>query len=162
MKINEFIEGFNAAENKEKFVNKHIKTDYVVYATKIATCQRIVQACMYDEDGRFAPNTPMRYMLFVVSIIELYTDIEFDATDKLSGFDDLEACGADNYIVNAVASDFSKFESVMNMTVDDAVDRSRNLIDYFDGKIARVKDALAQINPEELQATIANGEAEGK
>ena len=109
---------------------------------------------MHDESGRFALNTPMQYMLFIVSIIELYTDIELDPEDKLTGFDDLERCGADNYIISAISNDFTKFEFVMRMTVDDAIDRERNLIDYIDGKLARVVDLFASINPEELQAAI--------
>lgn len=85
MTVNEFIEEYNKQINddaKTKFIKKHIVTDYVNYEEKIVLCKNVINASTYvlDENGSYSDiikfNTPTRYMLYTLTIIDTYTDID--------------------------------------------------------------------------------------
>lgn len=138
MIITEFVNGFKSANDKEKFVKKHITRTYVPYEEKVSRCQRIIDNSMYvnEESGRrFRPNTPLRYELFIITMVQCYTDIEYEYDNTLSGFNAMAECGADAYIMDAVKNDVGIFQSVLDMMVDDVVDSERNYVDYIDTKI---------------------------
>ncbi len=139
MKVNEFVDGFEKANDKEKYVKKHIINTYVPYAEKITECKRIVDVSMYrlDEKGvkHFVVDTPTRYMLFVVSCILKYTDIEIADDNALTVFDRLSESGSDGYIFSLIGKDFEMFKSVLEMVVDDVVEKERNIIDFINTKI---------------------------
>ncbi len=154
MKVKEFVDGFTKATDKEKYVKKHIVRTYVNYAQKISECKKIALVSMYQTDNKgvskFYIDTPMRYMLFIVTIIRDYTDIEFDDKNVPEGFDLLNESGADSCVISFIKDDFDMFKSVLDMVVNDIIDRERNLIDYIDGKLSAFSTLIDSLNLEEV------------
>lgn len=149
MIITEFVNGFKSANDKEKFVKKHITRTYVPYEEKVSRCQRIIDNSMYvktDDGGqKFRPNTPLRYELFIITVVQCYTDIEYDTGKTLEGFNAMAECGAYDYIVKFVQEDTSIFQSVLEMMIDDTVDAERNYVDFIDRKIEDMLVILTQL-----------------
>lgn len=146
MIITEFVNGFKSANDKEKFVKKHITRTYVPYEEKVSRCQRIIDNSMYvnEESGRrFRPNTPLLRELFIITVIQCYTDIEYEDGKTLNGFNSLAEAEADGYIMNAVSTDVAIFRAVLDMMVEDSYDRERNYVDYIDNKIETVIQLLS-------------------
>ena len=138
MTIEEFVNGFNSASDKEKYVKKHIVRKYVPYEEKVSRCQRIIDNSMYVKDGdirRFRPNTPLRYELFIITIVQCYTDVEYEQGETLNGFNVMAECGANSCIMNSVESDAKIFQLVLDMMVDDVIDAERNYVDYINNAI---------------------------
>lgn len=149
MTINEFVNGFNSASDKEKYVKKHIIRTYVPYEEKVAKCQRIIDNSMYvidDDKLKFKPNTPLLRELFIITATQSYTDIEYDTGEALNGFNALAEIEADSYIMEAVNTDVTVFKSVLDMMIDDTYDLERNIVDYINKKIDILIDLISTIS----------------
>ena len=160
MKVNEFVDGFKKANDKEKYVRKHIVNTYIPYAEKITECKRIANVSMYrlDEKGvrHLSIDTPTRYMLFIVTIVKKYTDIEFDSENVLDGFDALNNDSIDGVIISLIGDDFDIFKSVFDMVINDVLDRERNIINYFDNKIDSFIHLLESLDTDFIERGVIN------
>ena len=61
----------------ETFIKKHIVTDYINIASKIAHCNVIIDNTCYIEDGGIKVikfNRVVRHIWFIMKMIDLYTD----------------------------------------------------------------------------------------
>lgn len=129
---------------KEKFFKSHIKTYYIEYAEKIAICERIINRSMYktvNEKQIFSINTPTRYMLFMLSIVEKYMDLELQWDKILIDFDIIEKNKIGTLLISYV-QDCEVTQTVLKMMVDDRIDSERNMINYLDTKIDALKLVL--------------------
>lgn len=141
MKIVDFIDTFKGTEYKDKLIQKHITKPYMHWLMKVAEAENIVQKSCYDKDGRFRLNSPLRYYLYIITIIKNYTDLEFTESEMISEFDLLEENGINDYIIQGIGEDVGRFNTVLKMTFDDHMENYRSLPSYFDSK----KDALMMI-----------------
>ena len=159
MFISEFVAKYNETKQKNAFLNKHIKTHYINYETKISLAQNIVNISMYKEiNGKktFIINSPIRYMLFVQALIDYYTDLEWDkgvdengneVLDVSKGFNALEQSGAVEALIATIGDDVTKFTTVLNMVVDDEIDARRSIVPFIETKIEAASiafDTLSQ------------------
>lgn len=164
MKVSQFIDGYKATtKGKEEYINKHIVKNYIPYADKISTCDRIINSSMMTntEPNVFKMNTPMRKMLFALSIIDLYTDIDINWGNVLVDYDLLDESKLLIAIVSEIDRDeIEHFSSILNMMVDDYMVNNRELVSYIETKIEAMKlgfDALSDVfNSEQVQALISN------
>lgn len=140
MKIVDFINTFKGTEYKEKLIQKHITKPYMNWLLKVGEAENIVQKSCYDKDGNFRLNSPLRYYIFIVTVIKNYTDLEFEDGDMMHDFNLLEENGIDDMIVGMV-EDIARFTKVLQMTLDDHMENYRSLPSYFDSK----KDALMTV-----------------
>ena len=147
MDSKQFIEEYNAAVDKEKYVAKHIVKKYLPYAMKLDLCHRIIDVSMYTTINNakvFKPDTPVRYLFFVMAIVENYTDIKFNTgssddvalgQQNLESLDLLEESGATEVIMTVIGADIQKFNTVLEMMIDDVTDMERSLVPFLDTKI---------------------------
>lgn len=140
MKIVDFVNTFKGTEYREKLIEKHIINPYMNWLLKVGEAENIVQKSCYDNDGRFRLNSPLRYYLYIITIIRNYTDLEFTDGDMMKEFNLLEENGINDMIVGMI-EDVARFTKVMQMTLDDHMENYRSLVGYVDGK----KDALITI-----------------
>lgn len=159
MTVKEFVSEYNKYKTdnlKEQFFKSHIKTKYIGYAKKIAICEEIISRSMYKKvDGEkvFYINTPSRYMLYIVSIVEAYMDIKVNSESFLSDFDLIEEYGIGLMLINSV-EDCGIFETVLKMMVEDRIDSERNIINWLNSKTEALKFALDSTN-EVLSSSIS-------
>lgn len=140
MKIVDFVNTFKGTEYKEKLIQKHITKPYMNWLMKVAEAENIVQKSCYDKDGNFRLNSPLRYYLYIITIIKDYTDLEFTDGETMSEFNLLEENGVNDMIVS-MTDDVARFTKVMQMTLDDHMENYRSLVGYVEGK----KDALMTV-----------------
>ena len=152
MNINEFINGYNEAQNKEKYLKKHVTTSYIDWGVKIFESERIVQMSCYDnndESRRFRINSPMRYYLYVLAVIKNYTDVEIEDGKGLQSFDELEKNGITTPLLAAIGVDADSFQTVLKMTLDDHIMNYRDVTSWMDEKLEAIKtvfDMLGEIS----------------
>lgn len=145
MKCVDFINEYNAANDKKKCVTRHITRKYLPYETKIALSEKIIETSMFkmvNDKKIFYPNTPVRYLFFVMAIIQNYTDIEFNdgnndtmASQNLETYNMLQENDAIDNIMSVIGTEGKQFNIVLSMILNDTMDRERNLIPYLDTKI---------------------------
>lgn len=113
----------------ETFIKKHIVTDYINIASKIAHCNVIIDNTCYIEDGGIKVikfNRVVRHIWFIMKMIDLYTDIEIN--DVFTDYDKLNNSGAiGDLLVNIPESEYAEFSTILNMMIDDLRDNEYSI-----------------------------------
>lgn len=159
MTTKEFFEEYNKAANKESFATKHVVRNYIPYAEKITIADKIIENAMYVKINgakTFKVDSAVRYFLFVMAVIEAYTDVKFNdgssddvsmGQQNLESFDMFESSGATEVMMQAIGADVGKMNTVLKMKVDDVMDMERSLVPFLDTKFqafAMSTNALAE------------------
>ena len=137
MKLNKFVEELNKSNDKVKFLKKHIRREYVPYKEKVEGSERVIQSSMYKEINgvrKFAYNTPARYLLFIITIVTAYLDVEVDTENMLDEMDIIEENHVGDLLLAALP-DVKVYQTVLNMAVDDVVSTENSLVVFLDNKI---------------------------
>ena len=146
--INEIID-IAAKVDKEGLiaaVKKHVTCEYLPISEKIAKCELIVnsteRAKLDDETEVYRLNSPARFILYTLVMIDSYTDIEIDFKDSTGEFDLLSENRLTPIILNCIPKDeLESFQMIMNMVKEDSYYNERDLVSWIDGKV----DALGVI-----------------
>lgn len=161
MKIEQFIDEFNKSQDKEAYVKKHITKEYIPYSHKISLCNNIAEFTTHKQvQGRkiFSIDTAMRYMLFVLTIIESYTDIELGLDDKrMKAFDLIEQYNVMFFIANCMGNEYKRLDTVLKMQVDDIYSNERDLPSFLDTKIDAINlvlEKMGELNEQKNQQHI--------
>lgn len=109
----------------ENFIKKHITTDYISFLQKDAICTSIVEVTTHIESGDkkiIKVNSASEDLLFIMRLIDLYTDIEIDFTDInfVKQYDELNKIGALDVLINSIPeNEYVEFNKILNMKMDD-------------------------------------------
>lgn len=128
--VDAFIREYKVAAKQnesvqKKFFKDHIVNDYVEILTKDAVCAGIVEVTCHDMDNDrniIKISSISRYMLFIMNLIDLYTDIEvkYEDNESVRIYDELNKVGLINRIISAIPeSEYEEFETILNMKMDD-------------------------------------------
>lgn len=141
MTVKDFIDKYDRLSSdkaKEEFVKSTIYKRYLNYEDKIAMCTNIVNCSCYvtiNEKRKFKQNTPVKYMLHRLSIIDKYTSISIDFSAAVETFNMLEKKELIDKIINTVPdNELRKIDAIMQMVTDDIYENERSLISYIDTK----------------------------
>ena len=136
MTVKEFLDDYK----KTKSIDKHIVKKYLPYAEKISFCTNIVESTCYEilSDGKkiFKVNSPFRNALFLLNLVEHYTDISIDwKQGALSEFDALSESETLALIIKTIPeSEVKQCSSILEMCLDDLMTNTRDLVSYVESK----------------------------
>lgn len=163
LSVAEFVDIYNKDVTKGKVnVAKAISiVPYITYEVKIALASTIVSRSGADE-SRPLINSPMRYIYYVYTIINFYTNIKFDDERIFEDFNLLNRNGLIEYIFSLIPQkEIEEFKTVLNMVQDDYVANNmttsaffyqlidvvmKNLSDNIDPLIEAIKGISQTIN----------------
>lgn len=143
-------------ETFNKFIEKHITTQYISFLEKEIICAGIVDATCHIKDGDrkiIKINSTGRYMLFVMRLIDIYTDLDIDFNDAhfVKQYDELNKIGAINTLITSIPkSEYTEFSTLLNMKLDDFRDNEYSLTAF----IYNLKESLS-ISEEVIKSAIA-------
>ena len=107
----------------EDFIKKHITTKYISFIQKNVYCTSIVYNSCHKKDGDrefIEIDSVMRYMHFIMRLIDLYTDIEITPDTLVEDYDKLNEIGAIETLIAAIPeSEYAEFSTILNMKLDD-------------------------------------------
>lgn len=118
----------------ETFIKKHVVVDYIDFMQKDVVCTSIIKTTCYVKSGDkdiVKINSIGRYMLFIMNLIKLYTDIDIEFKDDITiqQYDKLNKVGAINTIISAIPeSEYSEFSTILNMKMDDFRDNEYSIV----------------------------------
>ena len=135
MKVEEFLRQYKfaskARESEEKFLQERMVRDYVPYVQKIAVCNSLVETCWYEKDEqtgskRLHFKSPNLYLFFVMRLVRIYTDIQFEDIKVAEAYDCLNKVKTDDettlvqVIINRIpAVELAEFRSLLDMVESD-------------------------------------------
>ena len=124
MKIEEFIDEYKKASNKENYLYKHVKREYVPFEEKVAECEKIIKSALYKklDDGVtvFEAHSAIVDELFTLTVVKAYTDLEM--ADMLAAYNLIE----ENFIFDALSYvlDIEKYRSVLDKMIADEKEKN--------------------------------------
>ena len=143
---------------QDKYLRKHVVTNYLSYAEKLSSAYNIVKSTMEEQVGDtgktvFKMNTPQRFFLTIINIINKYTDIKYEDNDVVDMFDELNKNGiVDALLIPTETEDspipqkeYNEFNRVLAMTVDDYMENNRSITGFLETKIAALGLSLDTI-----------------
>lgn len=161
-KVKDFVEKYEAQTNdaeREKFLRTNLKTDsYMEYSEKVIVADNIVRSSSYainkDETGvlsktnQISFNSPMRYVLFALTVVNKYTNIEIDFKYAMHQFDLLNKNGLIEIIFTKVGDrEIAEFNTVISMVLDDFMKNEYEFRNYIGGILTRLGGFVKQVSP---------------
>lgn len=149
MNINEFVKEFNERTDKIQCVKEHIVEKYIPYEKKMAICKNVINHADYTtninglEKKYYAPNTPLRFVLFSISIVDSYTDIKLKKNksnrDVMGGFNKLNSIGFFELLFSELNREYKEINTILQMMVEDTINKENSLTEYFNTKLDSLK-----------------------
>ena len=150
MKIATFIENFKTSKVTNtkitpdavgNYIRKELEVkDYLPFAEKRNICARVLEVCNnIDEDsGLVKVDSVTRYIVFTLSILSAYTNLEFssgeDDIDSLDEYDMLCQSGLLNPILDVIGEEYAVCNNMLNMMMDDIM-TNNNTMEAVMGKV---------------------------
>lgn len=171
MKINEFINEFKAkkimnTQIAPNAVSEYIKKtlevkDYIPFAEKREFCERVLNACNHRDknSGLVKVDSVTRYIVFTISILSTYTNLEF-SSGKDTEFDSLDEydmlCQADllNPILDVIGEEYTTCNNLLNMMMTDIVANNNtveNVLDNASVKLVKSIDRFIDVLADKVE-----------
>lgn len=156
-----FVEEYEKCSNnddREKFLKNKLRTGkYMPYADKMTIAKNIVDSSSYAmmrEDGRLkqtdriALNSPMRYILFVMSIVDKYTNIEVNFGNIMPDFDALNSNALIGVIFEKIGhEEVAEFNTVLDMALNDFMANKYQFKNYIDDTFLKLYSLVDKCVP---------------
>lgn len=144
--------------DKEKFLKTKLKYEkYMPYAEKLIIAENIIQSSCYamvkendvlKKTDKIAINSPMRYILFVMTVINKYTNIDVNFKSISPDFDKLNRNGLIEVIFAKIGDkEISEFNTVVEMVLDDFMTNKFEFKNYINDTLLKVYDLVEKCSP---------------
>lgn len=162
MTIKEFVDNYNKQltdQLKKKYIDNNIEVKkYISISVKMDVCNRIINACNYDSNNKFRSNSLGRYILHVMNMINLYTNIEVDFTNITDEYDVLKESGLLGIIHELIDKDErEEFQCVMDMTYSDEMINNHEIHNFVNDQIDKLSLSFGTII-DGINDIISNGQ----
>ena len=166
--VKSFVEEYEKHLNnddKAKFLKSKLKTEkYIPYADKLTFAENIVKHSSYamvkeggklKQTDKIALNSPMRYILFVMTVVDKYTNIEVNFKNIMPDFDALNFNSLIEVIFEKVGDkETAEFNTVVEMVLNDFMANKYQFKNYIDDTLLKVSGLVEKCAP--LIDNIAN------
>lgn len=123
--VSEFIELYESDKTKEKMnVEKILKiVPYINYEVKIALAENIIShANINSETGEVMLNSPLRFLFYVFTVINKYTNVKMGASDMFGDFNALNSRGLIEFLMKKIPEkELNELTTVIDMVADDLI-----------------------------------------
>ena len=170
MKILELINDFKTrkimnTKTDTTIVSRYLKDkleikDYLPFAEKRELCARVLEACnKRDDSGLVKVDSVSRYIIFTVSILSKYTNLEFSSGDdaefnSLDEYDMLCQANLLNPILDVIGEEYISCNNLLNMMMADIVANNNtieNVLGNTCNKLLNIIDEFADILSEKAK-----------
>ena len=159
--VKDFVEEYEKQTNdtdKAKFIKTKLKCEkYMPYAEKLMIADNIIQSSSYkmeNVDGvlnktdKIAINSPMRYILFVMTVVNKYTNIEVNFNGIMPEFDYLNQNSLIEVIFEKIGEkEINEFNTVVDMVLNDFVSNKFEIKNYISDMFSRVYNLAEKCIP---------------
>lgn len=135
--VKNFINKFKEAKVANSKINDHAVSDYlkkelevknyVPFVEKRELCEGVINACnIVDDGGIVKVDSVTRYIVFTLSVLTKYTNLEFSSGedaefDSLDEYDMLCQNGLLNPILSVIGEEYVACNNMLNMMMEDVI-----------------------------------------
>lgn len=171
MKIVEFIENFktrNIMNTKlvpdavQQYVKQELEIkDYIPFAEKRELCANVLNACnAKTSNGLVKIDSVSRYLVFTLSIISKYSNLEFSSGkdgefDSLDEYDMLCQTNLLNPILEVISDEYATCNNLLNMMMEDIIANNNtveSVVAHLLGKLGMSVDNLIDVLAEKVES----------
>ena len=140
MTVKDFIEQYKEETDVVTYAKSHIVTDYIPTDVKIIDCERIINASYYykdpvTENKQLHINSVSTYLLFIMKLVDRYTDIEVDFTNYVSEYDTLNKSGFIDIFRRLIPEvELGEYNTFLKMTESDLMQNEYYIGAYLTNK----------------------------
>lgn len=136
MTVEQFINNYKSATDKDKFFSDSIITKYIRYTEKVTDCRNIVNITFeINGDNKYKVDSPAQFVVFVMNLIYRYTNIE-KSDNMVNDFESLDELDIINGILDNIPErELSSYNTILNMCKDDYISNNRDLVSFLETKI---------------------------
>lgn len=156
MKIDMFLklyESKHTPESKEKLVADHVKNIQVKYSDKVDRAGIIAKHSYYEKqvgaDGVerevFRQNSAAKYMLYYLTLVDLYTDLEIDFKKSLDTFEKINGSILDTIISYIDDRELKEFQMLLDFACDDILTNEYELHSFIRNQVNRFSSLFGGI-----------------
>ena len=165
--IKEFCENYKAknfmntkqgVEERIEWLRKELGVkSYVPFAEKRELCASVLDACCTREDGLVKVDSISRYILFTISIISLYTELEFNTDEEYDSLDEYDVlCESRllNPILELIGDEYAACNNMLNMMLEDIIANNNTVeavLGHTLGKVSDSLDGLIEVFAEKVE-----------
>lgn len=166
--LKDFVEQYTKVATdslKKRYIEEKLKVvPYVPYLTKVTLAEKIVKQSSYekDENGeiikpeRIRVNSALRYVLYVTTIVKIYTNIELNNAEMATEFDMLNKAGLIEVIFKAIPEkEIVEFKTVLDMALEDFWRNEYDVHAFISNQVTRVTE-VAKVFLEPLGKKLDN------
>ena len=122
--VTEFVTRYNSLKSndvREKYAESMIiKDKYVDYLVKQKYAQDIISISCLDNKGHIKINSCKKYMMYINTLLTLYTNIEMSEKNCVAEFDMLDRENLIDTLLKYIPEEeLGKFDTIMQMCYDD-------------------------------------------
>ena len=146
--------------DKTKFLKTKLKVEnYLPYSEKLITAELIVKNSSYaivknENSGemrmtnRIKINSPMRYILFVMNVVNKYTNLEVNFKDVLPEYDALNKNNLIEIIFDKVGDkEVGEFNTVVDMILNDFMTNEYEFKNFVSEKLSQANEIIKKATP---------------
>lgn len=147
--IDKLIENYlkrTSTKMKEEYLKTAIKiTPYIGYGTKVFLANTIINTtCL--KDSRVHIDSCKKYLLYVFSLIDTYTNIEVDSKNWLFQYDRLDSLNLIEPILKLIPEkEVVTFKTILDMKLDDLMTNRYGVHAYIDEQMDRFNNIASEI-----------------
>ncbi len=162
MKIDMFLklyESKQTPESKKKLVADHVKNIQVKYSDKVDRAGIIAKHSYYEKqvgaDGVerevFRQNSAAKYMLYYLTLVDLYTDLEVDFKESLDTFEKINGSILDTIISYIDDRELKEFQMLLDFACDDILTNEYEMHSFIKNQVERFGSLFGNIVAPALQ-----------
>lgn len=147
--IDKLIENYlkrTSTKMKEEYLKTAIKVKpYIGYGTKVFLANTIINTtCL--KNGRVYIDSCKKYLLYVFSLIDTYTNIEIDSKNWMFQYDRLDSLGLIEPILALIPEkEVITFKTILDMKLDDLMTNRYGVHAYIDEQMDRFNNIAPEI-----------------
>ena len=148
--IDKLIENYlkrTSTKMKEEYLKTAIKVKpYIGYGTKVFLANTIINTtCL--KNGRVYIDSCKKYLLYVFSLIDTYTNIEIDSKNWMFQYDRLDSLGLIEPILALIPEkEVITFKTILDMKLDDLMTNRYGVHAYIDEQMNRFSAIAPEID----------------
>lgn len=171
--VKEFVEGYSKSTNssaKKIYVQNVLKAEkYIPYAYKLSLAEVIVEKSSYAyespdggekapgaggdsadsvQSGRIKINSNLRFVGFIFTVFQAYTNVKMDGSNILEEFDMLNREGLVDVVISYMMEDegrkrdLDEFKIVVQRTFEDFMTNNYESHAFISKQVGRIADVL--------------------
>ena len=151
MNVEFFVKQIAMNKDKEKYLTQRLVKKYVPYEEKISICENIIKntSVVKDEETGevfYKRNTPACNLMFNLSLINLYYDIEINFEHTLKDYNALEELGyIDLLLKNIPVEEYTRWQHIIGMIAEDYMENERSMVAFLSSKSIAMEKTIESI-----------------